>query len=248
MVLTTVVVYFVARERFGWKPGVVVALCAVFLAVDLAFFGATLFKIPDGGWFPLVVAAIVFTVLSTWRTGRRLVNERLTRGGLALKTFISSLAETPPLRAPGAGAYLYATPGVTPPALRAALRFSDSLHEQVLIVSVVTEAVPRVHAVKRARVTDLGHGFHQIVLHFGFMEDPDVPRALADRVVNKLGLHLDTVTYFVGRESLRVTDRPGMVRWREHLYAVLLRNTTSAARYFNLPLEQTAELGVPVEL
>jgi KUP system potassium uptake protein len=248
MVLTTIVFYFVARERFRWKPSFIVPLCAVFLAVDLAFFGATLFKIPDGGWFPLVVAAIVFTVLSTWRTGRRLVSERLTRGGLSLKTFIASLAENPPLRAPGTGAYLYSTPGVTPPALRAALRFTDSLHEQVLVISVVTEAVPRVHGVKRANITDMGHGFHQVVLHFGFMEDPDVPRALADRVANKLGIQLDSLTYFVGRESLRVTDRPGMVRWREHLYAVLLRNTTSAARYFNLPLEQTAELGVPVEL
>jgi KUP system potassium uptake protein len=220
----------------------------LFLVVDLAFLGATLFKIPHGGWFPLVVAAVGFTILATWRTGRRLVGERLMAGRLPLDRFVQSLAEHPPVRAPGAGAYLFSAPGLTPPSLIANLRHNDSLHEQVLVIAVVTEEVPRVHPLRRAELADLGHGFHQVVLHYGFMEDPDIPRALAERVVMELGTNLDTLTYFLGRDWLRVTSRPGMARWREHLYAFMSRNATSAANYFRLPAEQTVELGLNVEL
>jgi len=248
MVITAILFYLVARERFGWPRWTIAPLCALFLVVDLAFFGATLFKIPDGGWFPLVAGIAVFTVLATWRTGRHLVRERLLHGGLPLRQFIEDLGHTPPPRVPGTAAYLFAAPGVTPPGLLAALRHADALHTEILVISVVTDAVPQVHRLRRAEVTDLGEGFHQVVLHFGFMEDPDVPTALAERVVMKLGTDLDTLTYFVGRESLRVTDHPGMARWRERLFTVLSRNATSAATYFHLPAAQTVEIGITVEL
>ncbi len=248
MVITTALFYVVVRQRFRWSNRRAVPLLVVFSTVDVAFFVATLFKIPQGGWFPLFMGALVFTVLSTWRTGRQLVLDRLLRGGLPLKQFVESLRAKPPVRAPGAGAYLFGTPGVTPPSLLANLRHHDSLHEQVLIICIVTEEVPRVHQLRRAEVTDLGEGFHQIVLHYGFMEDPDIPKALADRVVMKLGIDLGTLTYFLGREAVRVTDRPGMARWREKLFAFMSRNTTSAASYFELPLDQTIEVGMTVEL
>jgi KUP system potassium uptake protein len=247
MVVTTTVFYVVARRRFGWSASRAGVLCGLFLAVDLAFFGAAVFKIPDGGWFPLVVAILIFTLMSTWRTGRRLVAERLLRGGLPVERFVASLAESPPVRAPGAGAYLYSQPGITPPALLANLRHNDALHETVLVISVVTAETPRVHPLRRAEHTDLGHGFHQVVLHYGFMEHQDVPAGLA-AAGSELGVDLDTLPYFLGRESLRVTARPGMARWREHLYALMSRNATSAATYFRLPLDRTIELGLPVEL
>ena len=248
MVLTTVLFSVVARERFGWKPWIIVPLCSLFFVVDVALFGATLFKIPDGGWFPLVVGVVVFSILTTWRTGRRLIFERLLHGGLPLPTFIESLSHDPPLRAGGEAVYLFATRGITPPALLANLRRNGSLQEQVIILSVVIEKRPRVASVRRAEITDLGHGFHQVVLHYGFMEEPDVPRALADRVVYELGIDLDTVSYFVGRETVRVTPRAGMAAWREHLFAFMSRNATNAASYFKLPLDQTLELGLSVEL
>jgi KUP system potassium uptake protein len=248
MVMTTVLFYVVARERFSWNPLLVVPLCVVFLVVDLAFFSATLFKIPEGGWFPLVVGVVVFTILTTWRSGRQIVHERLLHGGLPIASFVESLFSDPPVRTKGAGAYLFATPGVTPPALLASLRHTDALHEQVLVISVVTEKRPRVLAVKRADIIDLGHGFHEIVLHYGFMEVPDVPLALAERVEMEVGIDLRSISYFVSRESLRVTKKPGMARWREHLFAVMSRNATSAADYFRLPLDQTIELAVAVEL
>ena len=248
MVLTTALFYFVARERFGWKASLLVPLCAAFFVVDLAFFGATLFKIPDGGWFPLVAATIVFTILTTWHTGRRLVQERLMHGGLPLTRFIESLLQDPPVRTPGACAYLFATPGITPPALLANLRHTKALPESVLVISVLTERRPRVPPPKRTEIVDLGHGFHKVILHYGFMEMPDVPRALAEGSVQGLGDSLDTLCYFVSRESLRVTPRPGMARWREHLFAFMSRNATSSAKYFKLPLDQTIEIGIAVEL
>jgi KUP system potassium uptake protein len=248
MVLTTIVFYFVARERFGWQRWRAVALCSLFLGVDLAFFGATLFKVPHGGWFPLVAAVIVFTVLSTWRTGRRLVHERLLRGGIPLAEFVAGASKDRPTRTRGAGAYLVSSPGLTPQALFANLEYNDALHETIVVISVVTEDVPRIDPDERTEMIDLGDGFHQVVLHYGFMEDIDVPRALAVEVAPRLGIDLAKVPYFLGRESLRVTARPGMARWREHLFALMSRNATSAATYFDLPPEQIVEVGLAVEL
>lgn len=248
MVMTTALFYVVARERFGWKASVTIPLCAVFFLVDAAFFAATLFKVPEGGWFPLLVAALVFALLTTWRTGRRLVQERLLHGGVALDAFVDSLVSQAVIRTPGTGAYLFGTPGLTPPGLLASLRHTDSLHEQVLVISVVMHKRPRQPPAERAEVADLGQGFHRVVLHYGFTETPDVPQALADAVVPRLGTDLAGLTYFIGRESVRITPRPGMAPWREHLFAFLSRNTSSAADYLGLPLDQTLELGVTVEL
>ncbi len=248
MVLTTILFYVVGREHFGWRAAWLAPACAVFLVVDLAFFTATLFKVPDGGWFPLVMGFVIFTVLATWRTGRLLVQERLQAGGLPLDRFVRDLAASATVRVPGEGAYLFATPFVTPPGLLANLRHNDALHETVILVAVATEKRPRVEPARRATVTHLGHGFHQVVLHFGFMQVPDVPLALADHCAGKLPVNLATMSYFVGRESLRVTPRPGMARWREHLFAVLSRNAGSASSHFCLPVSRTLELGVGVEL
>ena len=248
MTITTGVFYLVARERFGWSKVRALALCGLFLVIDLGFLGSTLFKIPYGGWLPLVIGALVFSVLATWRTGRHLVAERLLKGGLPLPTFIASLTKHPPMRTPGASAYLFSGRGITPPALLAALRHTDVLHEQVLVVSVSTLEVPHVLPARRTTVTDLGNGFHQVDLRFGFMEDPDVPAALAGQAVMKLGVDLASLSYVLGGESIRVTRRPGMARWREHLFTALSRNATSAADYFHLPFEQTLVLGITVEL
>lgn len=174
--------------------------------------------------------------------------ERLLKGGLPLEKFVHSLAENPPLRAPGAAAYLFRTTGITPPALLHNLRHNDSLHEEVLVISIVTEEVPYVHRLKRADVVDLGQGFHQITLHYGFMDDPDLPQALFDRVVLKTGTDLETLTYFLGREAVQVTKLPGMARWREHLFKFMATNATSAAAYYHLPIDQTVEVGMAVEL
>jgi KUP system potassium uptake protein len=248
MIMTTVLFSVVARRHFGWRRPYVIAICAVFLVVDSAFFGATLFKIPDGGWFPLIVGAIIFTIMTTWRTGRRIVREHMSSNMPRLTEFIEDVAASSVVRTEGASVYMLTAPGVTPPALIAGLRHFDSLHEQVLIVCVVVEPRPRVPPVKRAVVTDLGAGFHQVVLHFGFIEQPDVPKALAQRVVMRLGTDLSTLSYFLSKEAIAVTPRRGMAKWREHLYAFMSRNCSGTTDLFHLPIDQTLELGVGVEL
>ena len=248
MVMTTLLFVGVARTHFRWPKWVVYPMCTIFLLVDLAFFGATLFKVTDGGWFPLAVGAVIFTVMTTWRTGRRIVRKRLQDRMPKLQQFVTTYAHSETTRTPGTSVYLYSAPGIVPPSLLAALRHNDSLHEQVLIVVVLTDPVPRVALPRRAVVTDFGAGFHQVVLHFGFMERPDVPRALRDRVQRKISMDMETVSYVIGRENLRVTNRPGMMMWREHLYAFLARNSTGVARLFELPIDQTLEIGVLVEV
>ncbi len=248
MVMTTVLFSVVARRHFGWNKPTVVALCTVFLVVDTAFFGATLFKIPDGGWFPLIVGALIFTIMTTWRTGRRIVRARLRGHMPELTQFVASMASSSVVRTPGACAYLFSVAGVTPPALIASLHHHESLHEQVLVICVTVEPRPRVPTPRRAVITDLGAGIHQIVLHFGFMEQPNVPKALAERVAMRLGTDLSTLTYFIGSERITVTKRPGMAMWREHLYAFMSRNATGTIELFKLPIEQTLQIGVGVEL
>ena len=248
MVITTVLFYVVARERFRWAKPATLALCAAFLAIDMGFFGANLFKIPDGGWFPLVVGALVFTVLTTWRTGRGILADRIGRDRLPLTTFVRSVAATRPHRVPGEAVYLFGTPGLTPPSLVANLRHNNSMHETVVVLSVLTEEVPKVLEAERMTHEDLGEGFHRVALHFGYMEEPDVVRALELHAVPVLGIELSTVTYVLGRESLRVTPRPGMAQWREQLFAFMSRNATPAANYFGLPTDQTVEIGVQVDL
>lgn len=248
MVLTTLLLFVVARQHFGWSAAWVVPVCAAFLVVDVAFFSATLFKIPDGGWFPLVAGVGVFTVLSTWRTGRLLVKERLISSGPGLEKLVAELGNGNTPRVDGASAYLYSSPFHTPPALLANLRHNASLHRTVMVLSVMTEKRPRVIAARRAEIHDLGHGFFQVILRYGFLEQPDVPRALADHCSDHIPFHLESMSYFLGRESIRVTARPGMARWREHLFAALSRNSGSASSYFGLPTQQTLELGLGVEL
>jgi KUP system potassium uptake protein len=248
MVLTTILFYVVGRDHFGWSTRWLAPMCAVMFVVDVAFFSSTLFKIPEGGWFPLVMGITIFTVLSTWRTGRLLVQQRLLRGGLPIDRFVAQLSDNPPARAPGEGAYLFATPFVTPPALIANLRHNDSVHETVLLIAVVTERRPYIASARRAEIQDLGLGFHQVILHYGFMQRPDVPHALADHCADEVPLQTSTISYFVGREAIRVTSRPGMARWREHLFSFMSRNASNAATHMGLPLEQTLELGVGVEL
>ncbi len=248
MLATTILFTVVVRERFGWPTAVVVPMSVAFLVVDVAFFLATLAKIPHGGWVPLVVGVLLFTLMSTWHTGKRIVRERTLRRGVPLDRFVHSLAEHPPVRAPGTGAYLSSTADITPPVLLASLKHHDSLHEQVLVLTVMFERRPYVPAAQRETVTGLGYGFHRVVLRFGFLEEPNVAKAMHDHVAMNLGFDPETISYFVGRQALLVTQRPGMARWREHLYAIMYRNAADPAMYFQLPPDQVFELATIVEL
>jgi len=249
MVITTVLLYAVLRGRFGWRLAPALALCSAFGLIDVAFFGANLYKIPAGGWFPLVVGAAVFTLMTTWRTGRRLVGERLRADEVPLAEYLERLAHDKRLvRVPGSAVYLYSRAGMTPPALIANLRHNEVLHEKVTVVSVLTSDTPRVLPAERADITEHGSGITAVTLHFGFMEGPDVPKGLTEGRAAKLGFDPDRASYFLGSEALVVTRRPGMAPWREHLFATASRNATPAANHFGLPAERTITLGTQVEL
>ena len=247
MVITTTLLYFVMRERWNWSPLLAGSLTALFLMVDIAFFAANIIKVPAGGWFPLVVGAAVFTAMTTWKTGRRRLTAALRRGELPIERFIGSITAHPQLRVPGTAVYLFPDPGVTPPALLANLRYNEVLHETVALVSVQTSSVPRVPQVRRATVHDLGEGFAQVVLHFGFMDEPDVPRALINIVDPEFGFDPEDATYFVGRETI-ITRSRGLEGARAALYSVMHRNSSSAVQYFSLPPGRVIEIGKQVAL
>lgn len=250
MVVTTVLLYVVLRERFGWRRWTARFLCGAFGVVDVAFFAANVLKIPAGGWFPLVIAAGVFTMMTTWRTGRDLLAARMQRGQVSLRVFFDSLGRAPvqPQVVAGTAVYLFSTPDVTPSALLSNVRHNNAVHRQIVILSITTLQTPRVLPARRASVEHITDSVDKVVLSYGFMEQPDVIRGLTEGAAGKLGIDPETASFFLGAESLRVTKLPGMAQWREHLFALLSRNATPAARVFGLPAERTVTLGQEVLL
>ena len=226
-----------------------VLLCgAAFLLIDLAFFSANLTKLLHGGWFPLAIAGTVFAILSTWRRGRQLALQRLAEGEIPLDVFLARLDTDPPMRVPGTAVYLTATDGGTPGPLRKNLAHNRVLHQQIVLFTVATRTIPRVRDEDRLTVEELGHGVHRIIAEYGFQEEPDAPAAL--RLAQDRGLPIDTehASYFLNHITLNITRRPGMARWRKHLFAVISRNSIRAAAFLHLPSNRVFELGTQIDL
>jgi KUP system potassium uptake protein len=248
MVVTTVLIFVVMRERWKWAIPAAVSLTAAFLVVDTAYFAANLFKIPDGGWFPIVIAAAIFTGMTTWKKGRQLLGERMRAGALPLERFVDSVRDSETVRVAGTAIYMFSRPGSTPPALLAIIRHNDVLHETIVVVSVLTTSEPRVPVAGRADVVALGDGFYQITLKYGFMEEPNVPDALLGIIRSDFGFDPNDTVWVLGRETVLASPQPGMMLWREKLFAAMARNATPATRYFHLPVERSLEVGVQVEI
>jgi KUP system potassium uptake protein len=248
MVITAVLLQVVATERWGWPRGLAFTVTGVFLTIDLAFFGANVLKVTHGGWLPLVIGGLLFTLMTTWKRGRELVAARLTARALPIEEFLSRVVEARPARVPGTAVFMTAQPRGTPAALAHNLRFNKVLHEHVITLMVTTQPVPHVSAAHQAAVRPLGQGVFDVVLKYGFMEDPNVPQGLARAREQGLELDNDDVTYFLGRETLIVTKAPGMAVWRERLFVFLARNALRAPTYFRLPPERVVEIGVQVEI
>jgi KUP system potassium uptake protein len=248
MVITVLLLYVVETERWGWPRPWALAMLAVFLTIDLAFFGANALKIMQGGWVTLAIALLLFTMMTTWRTGRRLVAERLTARAIPLDEFIASVAALKPARVSGTAVFMTAQPTGTPPALAHNMRYNKVLHEHVVILTVSTVQRPHVLPEERVSVESLGHDLFNVRLQYGFMEDPDVPAALRQAAGQGLALDMNDLTYFLGRETIIVTRRKGMAIWREHLFVLMARNAVRATAFFRLPPERVVELGVQVEM
>jgi KUP system potassium uptake protein len=248
MAITTLLLFIVMRERWRWSLPRAAMVIGFFLIIDLAFWGANLIKIPHGGWFPLVVGAIIFGLMATWKRGRQILTDRLGEGALPIELFVQDVGARSAARVPGTAVFMYSNADATPPALLHNLKHNKLLHERVVFLAVITAETPHVQAENRATVDNLGQGFHRLRLHYGFMEEPDVPGALAELKDKGMEFKPMETTYFLGRETLIPSRRPGMAIWRKHLFATMNRNARTATSFFCLPPNRVVELGAQIEL
>jgi KUP system potassium uptake protein len=247
MTIDTCLLAVVLFRLWHWPKWAAIPLLGIFFLVDGAYLAANLTKIPDGGWFPLLVGFIVFTILTTWAKGRQLMMARLREAAMPIKVFIQSAA-TSASRVPGTAVFMTSTADGVPHALLHNLKHNKVLHERIILLTVKIADVPYHPLGERVHLDHLGHGFHRVVLKYGFMEEPDVPAAL--NLVGGCGdkFKMMDTSFFLARQTLLASDKPGMAIWREKLFAWMLRNAESAMEFFRLPTNRVVELGSQVEI
>ena len=248
MLITTVLTFFVLR--YGWRYPLALCLGATsfFFLVDLAFFTSNLLKLFQGGWFPLLIGGGVFTLMMTWKEGRRLLNDKLRSDAIALSDFLESVFISPPTRVEGTAVFLSADPGAVPNALLHNLKHNKVLHRTNLFVTVRNHEIPWIGLDGRVQVQALGHDCWQVVIHYGFKNDPDVPGAL--KLLRGRGCDLEpmTTSYFLSRDTVIPSIGSGMSPWREKLFAQMHHNAGAAADFLNLPNNAVVELGSKIEI
>ncbi len=248
MALTTVMFYVMSREVWGWSFAKAAVVSGSFLIVDLTFLAANALKIWHGGWVPLVIAIALYFVMITWKKGREILAKRMMEKTVPLKLLLADLAAEPPTRVPGTAVFMYGSSDGTPPALVLNLTHNKVLHEKIVFLTVMTEDVPHVGGEQRVTVKRSGKGFHNVLARYGFMQDPDINEILAACKTNGLSIPLEGTTFFLGRETLIASDRPGMAMWRERLFSFMSRNALRATAFFKIPPNQVFEVGAYVEL
>jgi KUP system potassium uptake protein len=248
MAIDTVLAVVVAHHLWGWSWLRCVLVAIGFLVIDLSFFSANAVKIPQGGWFPLVVAALVFTLLATWKRGRQLLLEKMRAGTIALEPFLASIVAHPPLRVPGTAVFLTASAEGVPHAMLHNLIHNKVLHERVMLLTVITEDVPHVPDIDYVEVQPLGNNFYRIIMRFGFKDEPDIPRTLEQCKEYGVEFNMMETSFFLSRETVIPTVAPGMALWREKLFVSMSRNAGSATAYFKIPTNRVVELGTQVEM
>ncbi len=254
MTITTLLFHRVARDQWRWRRRRVWPLTILFLGVDLAFFGANLVKIEEGGWFPIAAAAAIFSALATWKRGREELARMMEGAGLPLDLFLRDMGRRPLQRVAGTAVFLTGNTATVSPVLLHHLKHLKVLHERVVLTSLLTEEVPAVPDAERATVKDLGFGFIQVIARYGFMETPDVPRLFASLPARaapgepRIEIKPMETTFFLGRETLLPTGRAKMARWRKRLFIIMARNAQTASAFFGLPPNRVVEMGAQVEL
>jgi KUP system potassium uptake protein len=246
MLITTILLAVLARRNWNWSRAKTMLVMAPLIAIDAAFLTANVPKIPNGGWFPLVVAIVLVVQMATWRTGRQLVAARIRRGERSIDEVLDEFSDA--TRVDGTAVFLFKDAGSAPPALVNNLHHNKVLHTTTLIVSIETDELPRVAADERAEVVRVRRGVYQVRLRYGFMDDADVPAALAEVDLDGRRIDPQAATYFLGHESVIAGKVPGMHPARERLFVVLNRGAESASRFFNLPPDRVVEIGSHVEI
>ncbi|MFB6264135.1 MAG: potassium transporter Kup [Bradymonadaceae bacterium] len=247
-VFTTLLFLVVARVLWGWNLVILSLLGLGLFIIDFGFWGAMITKIPEGGWFPLVVAGLFFLVMTTWKRGRNILAERLEETIRPLDEFFADVEDREPERVPGTAVYMSSNTSGTPHAMEHNFEHNHVLHERTVILTIQTADHPYVSPEERVEIVDEGKNVYRLIAHFGFAEDPHIPRLLSGREVGGEGFTLDETTFFLGRETLLATERPGMAIWREKLFARMSRNARKASRYFQLPSDRVVEVGTQIEL
>jgi KUP system potassium uptake protein len=248
MFITTSLALMVAAKRWHWHPARVLATGTVFLLVDLVFLGSNLEKIPEGGWFPLIIAFVVFTLMTTWKRGRRILALRLRSQSERFDDF-AAREHVGVLKIPGTAVFMSTDPDMIPPALARNLKHNHVIHERVIVLSLATRDVPRIARQDRAKVDSSREGLYRVTVSFGFMEGPTIQEVL--EAINLKGLHiqLSDITFFLGRETLIAARKHGgMALWREHLFSFMSRNAYRATQFFQIPADQVIEIGSQIEL
>jgi KUP system potassium uptake protein len=248
MTIDTLLASLVAYSLWKKNLWAVLALGAFFLAIDLAFFAANLPKIPHGGWFPLVIGAIVFALLATWKKGRSLLQKKQSDETLLLEPFLETLMAHPPLRVPGTAVFLTTSRASVPHALLHNLIHNKVLHERVIFLTVVTEEVPFVPDIDQIELHELGHGAWRMSLRYGFKDEPDIPLALSRCEARGLPFSMMETSFFLNRETVLPAKLPGMALWREKMFAWMNRSASTAMEFFKLPPNRVIELGTQVEI
>jgi len=248
MVITTALLYVVARKLWGWSRGSAVGLMSLFLLVDIMFFSANLTKILKGGWFPILIGCLAGLLMATWRRGRQILNQQFSSKMVTLDELLQMIKKDPPARVPGRAVYLTAHPEGIPLSLLQNIKHNRVLHKTVGILTIVTENVPYVHYSKRIHVKPLDKGMFRITASYGFMQRPNVPRLL--KQCDNLGVSFppQETTFFLGRETIEITKKRNMSQWRKHLFAWMSRNARDASTHFGVPHNRVIEIGVQLEI
>ncbi len=248
MSITTVLLFIVAQRLWNWSFPHALIVCLFFLSIELAFLGANLAKVAHGGWFPLLIAAIGVAVMTTWKSGRNRLRQRLINSLLPIEDFLKDVANSQPARVPGTAVFLAGNPDGTPAALTHNFKHNKILHKRVVLLTIIIEEVPYVDGDRRVEVTDLGHDFYRVIGRYGFMEEPDVTQIL--KLCKPFGLKFREMetTFFLSRETIIASGRRGLAHWRKRLFALLARNAQPANAYFRLPPNRVVELGLQVEI
>ncbi|HVZ74791.1 MAG TPA: potassium transporter Kup [Polyangia bacterium] len=248
MSITSLLFYSVSRGKWGWSRPKALAVLAMFLTFDLAFFSACSAKIFHGGWFPILVAVGILVVMLTWKRGRNLLGEKIAADSLPLEVFLEDIDMTNPVRVPGTAVFLTSTRRGTPGVLLHHFKHNKVLHQQVVILSIVTDAVPEVPAQEFVHLKFFDRGFWGVTAHYGFMQTPDIVQVLRACAAHGLYLNESDTSFYLGRETLLDGKGGGMAKWRKHLFRFLSRNARSATDFFSIPPNRVVEIGTQIEL
>ena len=247
MAITTVLFYLLARSQWNWSVARAGSLAGFFLIIDLAFFSANALKLLHGGWVPVLLAVTLFTLMTTWHRGRRIVLKLLSRGSLPIDLFLDDVAKNKPARVPGTAVFMTSDPDGAPLVLLHHLKHNKVLHQHVILLSILSANVPETPDAERIQVVPLREGFSRVKARYGFMETANVPKVLAACASSGVVADPRDTTYYLGRERLIPGNSPKLARWRKKLFIFMSRNSLSATEYFRIPSNRVVELGAQIE-